>query len=299
MFYLIFKNRIGEIKFSGDGLSPFSLTQITGLGLPEKNYQTRQYLDFDGQQTISSYFAPRTITISFDLKGQEVSALTAKLYSVLSEEGTLYVYSSLSSRRIDVNQISVDSFTGRSSCRAFTAQFVCDNPYFWDTSTVYEPCYRLINNLSYDSENESWNLDTPVVWGETSNDTIFQNTGDIKSYPIFTIYSQGDAEDSDGFEILRTDPNDPLNVIQRFSLKYQLSDGEKITLCFDPNSNKKRRFISSSTGANLLNYRGEDTSLSDFFLDCGDNRIIITNYSRGNTLSAYLSYENQYVEGVF
>ncbi len=298
MFYMIFKNDLGEIKFSGDGLSPFSLTRITGLGLPEKIYETREYLDSDGQQTISSHFAPRTITIAFDLKGDSVSSLTAYLYRVLSKEGVLYLYSDNSQRRTNVSQIFVDSHTG-SAIRKFTAQFICDNPFLWDTQPIYEPCYRLTGGICYNSENEKWNLDTPTIWGTSNNDTMLQNTGDISAYPVFTIYSENDADDDAGFEILRVKPDNPQEIIQQFSLNYAMSDGEKITICFDPRSDKKRRYILSSEGTNLLDCRGESSSLSDFWLDCGENRIIIRNNSRGNNLSAYLYYENQYLEGVF
>ncbi len=299
MLHIIFKNDLGEIKFSGDGNSPFSLTAITGLGLPEKIYQTREYLDFDGQQTISSRFSPRTITIAFDLKGKEVSSLTAKLYKTLTKDGVLYVISDTSSRRINVHQITVDSFSQRGPFRSFTAQFICDNPYFWDTATVTKPCYALVGGICYDTENAKWNLDTPAIWGKTDNDTIFNNTGDVKAQPLLTIYSNGDAADSAGFEILRVNPIKPDEILQKFALNYALSDGEKITICFDPCSDKKRRYIISSKGTNLLNYKTKTSSLSDFYFDCGENRIIINNLSQGNLLSAHIFYENQYVEGVF
>ncbi len=299
MFYILFKNNLGEIKFSGDGTEPFSLTHISGLGLPEREYQTHEYLGLDGQQTVSSRFAPRIITMVFDLKGRNISSLTAKLYRVLAQEGTLYIVSSNSQRRTHVNQISVDSFTGNGNYRSFSAQFICDNPYFWDMETIHRPCYKLIKNIKRDSAADLWNLDTPVIWGQISNDTVFNNDGDIKAYPIITIYSKGDAADNGGFEILRVDPKNSENIIQRFCLNYAMTDNEKITVCFDSRSDKKRRYISSSQGTNLLNCRSEDSALDQFYLECGENRIIINNLSHGNLLSAYLSYENQYVEGVF
>lgn len=299
MFYLLFKNHLGEIKFSGDGSEPFSLTHIAGLGLVEKIYETREYIDFDGQQTISSRFAPRTITITFDLTGDNISSLTARLYRILSCEGVLYVISSNSRRRVNVNQIGVDSFSKNGKYRSFSAQFICDNSYFWDTSSVNVPCYQLKNNICFDEATSTWNLDTPTIWGESSNDTTFINSGDIKAYPIITVYSKGNAEDDGGFELLRVAPDNPDKILQRFALNYALSDGEQITLCFDPYSKERRRYITSSKGVNLLNFRTEDSSLTDFYLDCGENRIIVNNLSRGNLLSAKLSYENQYVEGVF
>ncbi len=300
MFYILFKNNLGEIKFSGDGSSSFSLTGISGLGLPDKYYQTREYLDSDGQSTISSRFTARTITIAFDLKGDNISKLTASLYRILSQSGTLTVISSNSQRSIEVNQITVDSFTEKGSTyRSFTAQFICDDPFFKDLMPVSLPCYQLINNIRYNSESGLWNLDVPTVWGETSNDMLLINSGDFKTFPVFTIYSNGDAIDDGGFEILRVNPQNPDEVISRFALNYALTDGETITLCFNPRSPENRRYIESSKGTNLLNYRSENSSLSDFYLDCGENRLIVNNLSQGNVLSASLSYDNQYIEGVF
>lgn len=300
MFYILFKNNLGEIKFSGDGSSPFSLTGVTGLGLPDKYYQTREYLDSDGQTTVSSRFTARTITLAFDLKGDNVSSLTASLYRILSQSGTLTVVSSNSQRSITVNQITVDSFTEKGyAYRSFTAQFTCDDPFFRDLQAISLPCYQLINNIRYDSENGSWNLDTSEIWGETSNDMQLINSGDFKSFPIFTVYSYGDAIDDGGFEILRVNSQNPAETLQRFALNYALTDGESVTLCFNPRSDLNRRYIKSSKGTNLLNHRSENSSLSDFYLDCGENRLIVNNLSQGNELSASVSYENQYIEGVF
>ncbi len=299
MSYIIYKNDLGEILFSGSQ-SEFSIREIIGLGTPEKIYQTREYLDFDGQKTISSKLSPRTITISFDISGEDTSLNTAKLYRVLSKEGTLYTYFDTSCRRIAVNQVFVDSFVPHSSrSRSFVAQFVCDNPYFSDTQTIYKPCYEITKNLKYDAQNDTWNLDTPTIWGAKNNNVLLLNTGDIRAYPTFTISSKGGSNNANGIELLRVKPDAPDEVLQRFALYYSLSDKEVLTISFDPRSDLDRRYIKSSLGVNLLPFRDENSSLSDFYLEPGENRIIINNLSSGNVLSAYLTYENQYIEGVY
>ncbi len=300
MFYLIFKNNLGEITFSGSGNSEISVREISGLGTPDKVYRTQEYLDFDGQVTVSSHFAPRTITISFDIVGGNISQKTAEIYRILSQNGTLYTFFDNSQRRIEVNQISVDSFIRHGSrFRSFAVQFICDNPYFSDHSPIYESCYETLGNIVYDEESESWNLDGPSVWGTHSNDKLLINSGDIKSYPTFTICSSGSAADSNGFEILRVNPYNSSEVIQKFSLNYPLSDGETVTVCFDSRSNGNIRSVTNNLGQNLLSYRSEDSSLSDFWIEPGANRIILNNLSSGNSISASISYENQYIEGVF
>ena len=300
MSYLIFKNNLGEINFSGSGDSDIAVREITGLGTPDRIYQTREYLDFDGQITLSSHFSPRTITISFDVVGGSISQKTAEIYRILSQNGNLYTFFNNSRRRIEINQISVESFIRHGSrVRSFAVQFVCDNPYFSDHSPIYESCYETLGKLVYDGESESWNLDVPSVWGTNSNDKFLINSGDIKSYPIFTVCSSGNAADSNGFEILRVNPDNPAEIIQKFTLNYPLSDGETVTVCFDSRSNGNLRSVTNNLGENLLSYRSEESSLSDFWIDPGKNRIILNNLSGGNSISAYISYENQYIEGVF
>ena len=300
MSYIIFKNDLGELTFSGDNSSDFAIRNISGLGTPEKIYETRRFLDFDGQITTSSRFDARTITMSVDITKGDASALSARLYRILSKGGTLYTYFKNGSRRIEVNQVSVDSFTSHGSLfRSFVIMFVCDNPYFFDALPITKPCYEIQKNICFNPETNSWNLDTLTIWGSNSNDVILNNSGDTAIYPIFTIHSMGASNDDAGIELLRVDPYNPDNVIQRFKLLYPLSDGEVITLCFNQRSDENRRYIKSSLNTNLLNFRSEDSSLSGFYLEPGENRVILNNLSYGNKLSASLYYDNQYIEGVY
>ena len=300
MSHIIFENEIGTLSFYGDRSAELAISEIQGLGTPDKNYQVRNYIDFDGQITTSSNFFPRTISMAFDIVSGDVSQLSSKIYRVFSRGGTLYTYFKNGARRIEVNQISVDSFTAYgSSLRSFVVQFTCDNPYFSDEHPIHKPCYEIVKNIRFDKESNSWNLDTPSIWGTNSNDVLLINSGDSLVYPTITVYSQGTAEDSCGIEILRVKPDNPDEVIQRFAINHQLSDGEAITFCFNQRSALKRRYIKSSLGTNLLNSRTEDSGLDSFYLDLGENRIILNNLSSGNTLSASITYDNQYIEGVY
>ena len=300
MSHIIFENDIGTLSFSGDRSASLAISEIIGLGTPEKNYQTRNYIGFDGQSTISSQFLPRTITMAFDIVSGDVSEISSKIYRVFSRGGTLYVDFKNGTRRIEVNQITVDSFTPHgTTLRSFVVQFVCDNPYFSDDIPVLKPCYETVKNIKYDTESQSWNLSTPIVWGTNNNDVILVNSGDSRVYPTLTVHSFGNADNDNGIELIRVNPHNPEEVLQRFAITHQLSDGEVITFCFNQRSDLNRRYIKSSLGTNLLNTRTEDSSLADFFLEPGENRIILNNLSTGNILSASISYDNQYVEGVY
>ncbi len=300
MSHITFQNELGTLSFSGEGSSNLAVSEIQGLGTPDKNYQTRNYIDFDGQTTISSSFTPRTISMVFDIVSGDVSKISSDIYRIFSKGGTLYTEFKNGARRIEVNQIFVDSFVPRGTAlRSFVVQFICDNPYFSDTYPILKACYETVKNIRYDSKTKSWNLDTPLIWGTNSNDVTLINSGDSRVYPTLTVYSSGTAEDNRGIELLRVDPKNPDNVLQRFAITHKLSDGEVITFCFNQRSDLKRRYIKSSLGTNLLNTRTEDSSLDNFYLEPGENRIILNNLSPGNTLSASITYDNQYVEGVY
>lgn len=371
MNYILFKNELGQILFSGSARTSFEsrgvfaalgtdaqtaknsclstvcfpIRRVSGLGVPEKIYTTREYVGLDGQNTVSSRFDARAITISFDITSYESSSLsgvlnasgssaeiremsesrlkeaTAYLFRVLSREGTLYFSSGSKIRRIFANQVSVSDFESYGGCaRAFSAQFICDNPYFFDETPIRVSCYSIKNNLKYDESAQSWRLDTPTKWGLLENDTIIENSGITRAFPTFIVRaftsssssseaetentgeaasSGGSSAPSEGFEILRTDINNPEKVIQKFKICRAMQDGEEITICFDPRSEKGRRYIENSSGESLLSYRSEDSSLSDFYLEPGKNRIIVNNLSENRTISAYLKYENSYIEGGF
>ncbi|MBE7012203.1 MAG: hypothetical protein E7415_05970 [Ruminococcaceae bacterium] len=300
MSQIIFQNDIGTLKFSGDRSFQLAIYELLGLGTPEKTYQTRNYIDFDGQTTISSTFNPRTISMAFDITYGDVSEMSAKIYRIFSKGGTLYIDFKNKSRRIEVNQVSVDSFSSHgSSLRSFVVQFTCDNPYFSDNSPITKPCYETVKNICFDNEAQSWNLDTPTVWGTNNNDVILINSGDSLVYPLITVYSTGDADSNNGIELLRVNPDKPDEILQRFAITHALSDGEVISICFNQRSDINRRYIKSNLGTNLLNSRTEDSSLDNFFLVPGKNRIILNNLSYGNVISATVHYDNQYVEGVY
>lgn len=300
MSQIIFENDIGTLSFSGDRSAPLAISEINGLGTPDKTYHTRNYIGFDGQTTISSQFAPRTISMVFDIVSGDVSEMSSKIYRVFSKGGTLYTDFKNGSRKIEVNQVFVDSFTRRGNTfRSFVVQLVCDNPYFSDFSPILKPCYGIVKNICYDNETQSWNLDVPTVWGSNTNDVILINAGASRVYPTLTIHCFGDAENNNGIELLRVNPENPDEILQRFAITHKLSDGEVITLCFNQRSDLNRRYISSSLGIDLLNLRTEDSSLANFFLEPGENRIILNNLSSGNTLSASITYDNQYIEGVY
>lgn len=300
MSYVIFENNIGTLSFSGDRSAPLAIREIIGLGTPEKDYQTRDFIDFDGQITVSSRFSARTITMSFDIVSGNVSEISSKIYRVFAKGGFLYTDFGNRKRKIEVNRVFADSFTPHGTAvRSFVVQFICDNPYFSDEYPVLTPCYETTKNITFDPETHSWNLDTPTVWGSNNNNILLINSGDSYAYPTLTLHSFGDANDNNGIELLRVNPENPDEIIQRFAITHKLSDGEVITFCFNQRSELQRRYIKSSLGINLLNARTEDSSLSDFFLEPGENRIILNNLSTGNVLSASISYDNQYVEGVY
>ena len=56
--------------------------------------------------------------------------------------------------------------------------------------------------------------------------------------------------------------------------------------------------ISSNIAGNIINYISDDTVLSDFVLQLGDNRITCENLTGSGNISAIIEYTNNYAMAV-
>jgi len=299
MFYITYENEYGALKLGGDGGYKMPVTDVLGLGSPPKEYVVNEYLGHDGQFTKSVRTRARTITIKFDVSGN-LQYESRQIYRVLSFPGTLKVHFGATKRMIFVNQTSVEDFkTQGRAYRSFVVQMICDNPYFTDLSETDALCYGIVDNIKYDSTSGAWLLGTATekqIWTSSNSDKIIFNKGDVKTEPLFCVTVLGTPTNTAGFEILKKDKSG--EVIQKIKLNYTPSDGEKITVSCK-SRHKDGRFIKSSENGDIANFKSTDTSLSKFWLDVGANRIVINNLLTGCTLKAYISYDNQYVEGVY
>ena len=73
---LYFENSQGKVEMFLGGAGPVRVTALSGLGNPEKKYNTVTFAGKNGQQTLSMVDQPRNIIISGD---------TDKAYKAISE----------------------------------------------------------------------------------------------------------------------------------------------------------------------------------------------------------------------
>lgn len=122
-------------------------------------------------------------------------------------------------------------------------------------------------------------------------DAHIYNSGDNRAEPIFYISNSP----VDGIALL----DDEIGILitnettgQHIKLDTTTQDGEIITVDIP------HRKITSSTRGNIINTMSLDTFLDDFWLDIGDNRIVVTNYNTTEQISVVCTYKNQYIEAV-
>lgn len=289
---LRFENDIGEVIFDNDN---FHILALEGLGTPQKTYNMLEYVGYDGIFTTNSKRTSRTINIKFDIGGKSRVQDLRHIMRVFDIGGTLYLQCGDIRRKIAVSQINVDEPEDHTVISTVTAQFICDSPFFNDWEERQVSCYEVINNIKY--QDNAWNLSTPTVWGELRNDKIINIDSDCETEPIFEIRVTGTTSNGGGFEILRVSDNS--DIIQRLSFNYDTQDSETITINLDGRNAIGHRYAISDKNGSILNYRSDDTSLSNFKLVPGKNRIVVKNNNLNSRLNVIMRYNNNYAEAVY
>lgn len=285
MIYVSYENEYGKIGMGGGAHPRFNIREITGLGLPEKNYNTVTYAGTDGQETISETVLPRTITIGGDISGnlQHEIANAAK---VLNHPGTLYIQSLAKRRRIPCRCIAFDISERRQGklFQPFVFQFTADSPYFLDMENRTIAVFKRIDQITP-------SFSFPLVFTRRDNEADIVNAGDSNTEPIFYIYNTARAastySDEYGIEIVNQTTGASIFLL------YHTQDGEVITIDIP------RRKISSDVNGNIINCISDDTFLSDFTLTPGTNHITVTNHNIDENIEVMCEYSSRYVEAVY
>ncbi len=276
-----FKNSYGTFEISGNSSKSIRLEEIEGLGIVEREYITAYFAGYDGQETISSRALPRTVTLSAEICGEDITAIARKTLRILSKPGWLYVESGESCRRIYCNQVKIPDpvrvLKGRIAKLA--VQFVCDNPYFEDECESTVPLYMRTKNLSTP-------FTLPAVFGSTIMGAVIKNQGDCVIEPCIFISCPKELTAAETVTITNNTTG------KKLVLEYAPLAGDKITVDI------KNRKIESSITGNLLNSLSEDTFLGDLILERGINDLSVI---VGNVQSDFLvecKYSNLYCEAV-
>lgn len=282
------QNKIGSFEIGGGSHPIARLTQITGIGLLNKEESTVVFAGQPGRTLTSVRDMERAITLSFDFYGDE--RVVEKLYHITYHPLTLTFYLGNRRRKIearcktatDINSIIYHKW------QSIVLQFVCDDPYFYDVCNTEEPISMIVDQLPNVNENTQWYVSLPAIATVRSNRAVITNSGDIDIYPIIKL--KNNASDAatiseESYIILRN-----LTTGKFVRLDYEIAADETIII------NLPNRAITSDVNGNITNYISSDTVLSDFILQLGDNEIEIE--STSNNVYSVIEYSNKYISVV-
>ena len=287
---VLIKNEHGTFEMGGGNHTAARIKNIVGLGLPTKETETITFSGEPGQLTKNIRDMSRTITISFDFYGGQKEI--EKLYKILYYPVELFFTFGDRKRKIACRCINPEDVEKIIYQRFYKSviQFVCDNPYFNDFHYTRIAIFNIEDQFPNVSENDKWYVQLPAVATvRTMTSNIF-NSGEIKVYPIIHIYNSANqiALMSDFCGIVITNESTGAKI----TLEYTFADGEEITM------DLASRKITSNIAGNIINYISDDTDLSTFFLQLGNNKVTCENLSGSGDLSVIIEYTNNYAMAV-
>lgn len=287
MFRIIFENELGAISMGGGSHPSMNVTDISGFSNPKKELKTAVFASGPGSVTTSARDTARTLTVAGTFRGLPLEV--RKIYAILSCEGVLSVYFHRLKLQIKCRCVDGDEFVriSKDGFYRFALQFLADNPYFSDCEETYIPIFSRINKVK-----STFTL--PCVFTERICRVTAHNSGDIVIYPTVFVHGTPAVKSSAALQseehgILITNQTSGAKI----HLKHTVQCGETITI------DVKNRKIHSDTAGNITNKISDDTVLSSFFLEVGDNVISVDNYDTDTELSAQLSFKNEYRTAVY
>ncbi|MBQ3226047.1 MAG: phage tail family protein [Clostridia bacterium] len=275
MTQMIFQNERGKLCFSGGGKELLCITEISGLAMPPKSFETAVYVETPGQKTLSETREARVITVAGDICGK---SMLSKTIRVLDAPGWLMIYGDGKTRKVYARCISFEQGKRYGQYYRFALQFSCDSPYFEEKDESKVALFLRTNELK-----------TPFVLpcrfsSRTSSATVI-NRGDVEAEPVFEIYFMGDEEEL--WEV--TIQNEQTG--EKLALSIPADAGDCVTI------DVAKRKIYNQKGENLLPVLSPDSFLSRFHLQRGANFISVTS-QKADGINVLCRFVNRYLEAV-
>lgn len=282
--YFKFTNETGSIIFGTDKRSDsiFRLTAAEGLSIPEKNFTAAVYANLRGQETVGTYICPRTITISGDVLITKGSVnILSEAAHILDKPGSLEVhFDEKRTRKIDCTCSSFVPGEKRGRYTLYVIQFICDDPYFYDTDCTEAEAFGvqpLINST----------FSFPGVFSTRVTRSNIYCEGNANTEPIFKI-SVTEKNESDSPELCITNHTTGCSI----NLQYSAEVGDVITI------DTAKRKIYNQNNENLLEFLADDSFFDDFYLVPGENDIGITVSGTVDAVRVACLYYARYIEAV-
>lgn len=283
MSQLIFQNEEGTLRIGGGSAEAWRMTELSGLGLPTRNLQTAALSAEAGQRVFGERKNARLITLAGDVypKGMALEARLSGAIRILDKPGWLIVKTKMKNRKIWARCSSLEFGKRIGVYREFQMQFYCESPYFEESKSISAALYKRERKLK-----KSFTL--PCVMSERVSKGTVINSGDVVTEPIFEIYFAADGTENETGNI------ELKNHRNGISLKLSYVGGANETVTVDI---PKRR-IYNSNGDSLLYALSDDSFLSEFVLEKGENELEVVNHaSRGVCVSC--RFEQKYLEAAY
>lgn len=253
MIEFTYKNKIGSIAMGGT--SPIKITAYDGLGIPDPEYVTVAFAAENGVTTVGQKDGTRTITLTMDFCDPD-GTIRRKMSRVFHTEGELYCITNVCRRKIGCKILKMSGFEHKGAhIYVVTVQLICDYPYFSDFYEVRKDLYSQ-KNLVLDT------FTLPCIFTTRINRAVIHNTGDKYVYPIVEITNNSDA--SSAAELFYIENK---TTGAKISINHKFLHSE--TLTFDLATRRIKSNVSGDVTSEITN----DTDLSAFYFDVGDNVI--------------------------
>lgn len=277
---LIYKSRGGTVTMGGGDNPLINIIEMSGFGVPSKEYTTVQFASENGVTTIGQKDMPRIITITGDLLGGQLEIMNA--LKSFYYEGELFCDFGKIRRKIGCKCINLEDMERhrKSGINTFTVQFQCDYPYFkdWNDTVQSLASYK---NLVTDS------FTLPCVFTKMLQEGKIYNNGDKNIYPVIRITSS----------YAPVNENAVLSIVNHntgafIHINHVVQKDEVVTL------NLATRQIESNISGRITMDISDDTVLSDFFIEVGENQISFSTSDTAQPLTAQIIYNKIYLMAV-
>lgn len=282
MTKVIFENDTGRLCLSGGGDEAWRITNISGLGMSTKNFQTVSYFAEAGQKTINERREARIITIAGDVCSGDSGAVRkiSQAVKILDCPGWLTIRANGLVRRIWARCSGFEEGENYGAFRKFAMQFCCDCPYFEevgnDSIALFKKTKEIKNTFTL-----------PKVFSSRTSNGIVVNRGDVEAEPVFNIYFG--AETAEGEPVTLTIYNETTK--SKLIMSLYPKAGYYVTVDIS------KRKIYNDSGESLIASLSDDSSLSRFILQKGTNIISVTSDVE-TSLSIVCIFTNRYLEAV-
>ena len=257
------------------------LIKLSGFGLPSRRYDEVTFAKENGVTTTGDSDYPRTLTITADVYGNQEYVLG--VMEAFYYNGEMFCdFGPQMKRKIScklVNSDDVENYS-RSGINTITVQFQADYPYFNDFEDTVIPLAMHKNRVT-----DTFEL--PCVFSEIFQEGSLYNHGNKRCYGVITLSSVYEPTVEEG---LITITNSTTGKSLNFH--HVLRKDEKVEI--DLNT---RKIISSMDGK-ITNAITDDTEMSDFYFEPGQNTLSFTTNESLRPVTASIKYNNIYLMAV-